>query len=49
MEFLEGKTLKNTIEGRLLETDVILDLATQISDALDAAHTRGLFTATSSP
>jgi serine/threonine protein kinase len=42
IEFFEGNTLKNTIEGRLLETDVILDLATQISDALDAARTKGI-------
>jgi serine/threonine protein kinase/Tol biopolymer transport system component len=42
MELLEGQTLRERISGRPLATDVLLDLGTQISDALDAAHARGI-------
>jgi serine/threonine-protein kinase len=42
MEFLEGRTLKQGITGKQLKTDEVLDLAIQISDALDAAHTKGI-------
>lgn len=42
MEYLEGMTLKHRIGNRAMETDLILSLAIEISDALDAAHTEGI-------
>jgi serine/threonine protein kinase/Tfp pilus assembly protein PilF len=42
MELLEGMTLKQRIQGKPLETEEILDLAIQIADGLDAAHSQGI-------
>jgi serine/threonine protein kinase len=42
MEFLEGKSLKDRIAARALPVSELLDLATQICDALQAAHAKGI-------
>jgi serine/threonine protein kinase len=38
MEMLDGQVLAETIAGRPLSTDRLIDFGTQIADALDAAH-----------
>jgi serine/threonine protein kinase/tetratricopeptide (TPR) repeat protein len=40
MEYMDGQTLKRVVESRPLENGRLLQLATQIAEALDAAHTQ---------
>ena len=40
MELLEGRTLRQRIGGKPLETGELMDLGIQIADALDAAHSK---------
>ena len=42
MELLEGQTLKQLVGARPLKTETLLDLGIQVSDALDAAHSKGI-------
>ncbi len=42
MELLEGETLKHHVDGHPFKTDQLLDLGTQIADALEAAHAKGI-------
>ena len=42
MEYLEGQTLKHCIEGKPLKTEMLLDLAIQITDGLEAADQKGI-------
>jgi len=50
MELLEGETLRQRLvappsrrQGPALQTDELLDLAIQIANGLDAAHSKGIF------
>jgi eukaryotic-like serine/threonine-protein kinase len=42
MEYLEGHTLKNRIAGKPLDLEAVLDIGGQVSDSLDAAHSKGI-------
>ncbi|MFN8005912.1 MAG: serine/threonine-protein kinase [Terriglobia bacterium] len=42
MEFMEGQTLKQAIDGKPMEIGLLLELAIQIADALETAHGKGI-------
>ena len=42
MEYLEGDTLKHLISGRLIDLQNVPEWGSEVADALDAAHTRGI-------
>ena len=42
MELLKGQTLQEHVGGKPLKTDELLEVAIQITDALDAAHSNGM-------
>jgi len=42
MEYLEGTTLRHRIAGHSMDLDILLALSLQITEALDAAHAKGI-------
>jgi eukaryotic-like serine/threonine-protein kinase len=42
MEFMEGATLKHVITGEAVEIERLLEIGIDVSDALDAAHAKGI-------
>ncbi len=42
MEYLEGESLKQRIQGHPMLLDQVLDIGVQVADALDVAHAKGI-------
>jgi len=42
MEFLDGDTLKKSIDGKPMDLESVLNFGVEIADALDAAHSEGI-------
>ncbi len=42
MEYIEGETLEETIKRQRLDGAAVIEIALQVADALDAAHTKGV-------
>src|SRR2546430_12838285 len=42
MQYLDGQTLQERIQGKPLKIATLLELGIQIADALDAAHSKGI-------
>src|SRR5437016_4438729 len=42
MEFMDGQTLKQMIGGRLHPLEQVLEVGTEVADALEAAHEKGI-------
>jgi len=42
MELLEGQTLRERSASKPLKTDELLEIPIQVTDALDAAHAKGI-------
>jgi serine/threonine protein kinase len=42
MELLEGQTLRHVISGKPLDIEILIDLGIQISDGLEAAHSKNV-------